>query len=274
MVKRKIVPSISARQVGRFLKEAALKPHRTRYWLTSPDKIAKPEEYQANVERVCDTYAEAQALEAQNVHVASTDEKTGIQALERKHDTKPMKPGTEERQEFEYVRHGTLTLIVSFMVASGIVATPTITEARGNTDFVEHIEATIELDAEAGWIFVADRLNMHMSEELVRAVATRCCITEDLGKKGRRGILRSLKTRRAFLEDKSHRIRFVYTPRHASWLNQVEIWFSILSRRFLKRASFTSLNDLAKRLGDFISFFNDTLAKPFRWTYTGRPLQA
>lgn len=273
VVERKIVPSISARQVGRFLSEAALKPHRSRYWLTSPDKLASPEEYQANVERICDTYAEANAFEAQNVHVVSADEKTGIQALERKHATKPMKPGQEERQEFEYMRHGTLTLIVSFMVTSGIVK-PTITETRGNIDFVEHIEATIKLDEHAGWIFVADRLNTHMSEELVRYVARCCGISDDLGEKGKRGILKSMKSRRVFLEDKSHRIRFVYTPRHASWLNQVEIWFSILSRRFLKRSSFTSLGDLAHRLGEFVTFFNDTLAKPFRWTYTGRPLQA
>lgn len=158
-VARKIVSSISARQVGRFLDDADLKPHRIAYWLTSPDKLAKPAEYQANVERVCDTYAEAQKLEGQNVHVVSTDEKTGVQALERVHATKPVKPGVEERQEWEYVRHGTLVLIVSFMVASGIVAVPTITEARGNVDFLEHIEETIELEPESGWIFVADRLN-------------------------------------------------------------------------------------------------------------------
>lgn len=273
-VEREIVPSISARHVRRLLQEAAIRPHRTRYWLTSPDKLANPEEYQANVERICDTYAEAQELEAQNVHVASTDEKTGIQALERKNPTKPVKAGVEERREFEYVRHGTLVLTVSFMVASGLIAVPTIAEARGNTDFVEHIEATIDLDSEAGWVFVADRLNTHMSEELVRMVARRCDIDDDLGKKGKRGILQSLSSRRAFLEDKSHRIRFVYTPRHASWLNQVEIWFGILSRRLLRRGSFASLDDLAKRLGDFITFFNNTLAKPFRWTYTGRPLQA
>ncbi len=83
-----------------------------------------------------------------------------------------------------------------------------------------------------------------------------------------------MKTRKRFLEDPDNRIRFVYTPRHASWLNQVEIWFSILSRRALKRASFDSLEALRKRLTDFIDYFNVVLAKPFRWTYGGRPLRA
>jgi len=172
------------------------------------------------------------------------------------------------------VRHGTLGLMVSFMVASGLVGLPTITETRGNEDFLEHIEATIDLDPAAGWVFVADRLNTHMSEELVRMVAKRCDISADLGLKGRRGILKSMKSRCAFLEDPSHRVRFVFTPRHASWLNQVEVWFSILVRRLLKRESFTSLDHLAQQIGDFIEYFNGVLAKPFRWTYGARPLQA
>ena len=79
--------------------------------------------------------------------------------------------------------------------------------------------------------------------------------------------------RKKFLEDTGHRIRFVYTPRHASWLNQVEIWFSILARRALKRASFTSIEALKQRLLDFINYFNAVLAKPFKWTYAGKPLQ-
>lgn len=269
-----IFPSISSRQVSRFLDEADLRPHRTQYWLTSPDKLANPEEYRENVQRVCDTYAQAQQLEAEGVHVVSTDEKTGIQALERKHEAKPMRPGVDERREFEYIRHGTLGIIISFMVASGLIGMPTIAESRGNSDFLEHIEATVDLDPEAGWVFVADRLNTHMSEELVQMVAKRCGIDVDLGAKGKRGILESMKSRCAFLEDPSHRIRFVFTPRHASWLNQVEIWFGILSRRLLKRESFKSLDDLSARIGEFITYFNAVLAKPFRWTYGARPLQA
>ena len=119
-----------------------------------------------------------------------------------------------------------------------------------------------------------DQLNTHKSEALVRLVAERCCIADDLGIKGKTGILKSMTSRKAFLEDSEHRIHMVYTPRHASWLNQVEIWFSILARRVLKRASFRSLGDLNERLLDFIDYFNAVLAKPFRWTYSGKPLQA
>jgi len=121
---------------------------------------------------------------------------------------------------------------------------------------------------------ITDQLDTHRAATLVELVARRCGIEDELGAKGESGILKSKQTRRAFLEDPAHRIRFVYTPRHCSWLNQVEIWFSILARRLLKRASFTSLEDLRTRVAKFIDYFNDVLAKPFRWTYTRRPLRA
>jgi transposase len=204
----------------------------------------------------------------------STDEKTGMQALERLHETKPARPGLVERVEFEYVRHGTLSLIANFDVVTGKVVSPSIGPTRTEADFVAHIDRTIETDPDAGWIFVTDQLDTHRAATLVELVARRCGIKDEIGAKGKSGILKSKKTRRAFLEDPAHRIRFVYTPRHCSWLNQVEIWFSILARRLLKRASFTSLEDLRSRTAKFIDYFNDVLAKPFRWTYTGRPLRA
>lgn len=226
------------------------------------------------MEKLCDTYLNAPDLAAEGAHIISTDEKTGMQALERLHQTKPARPGLVERVEFEYIRHGTLSLIANFDVVTGKIVSPTIGPTRTEVDFVAHIDRTIETDPQATWIFVADQLDTHKSAGLVELVARRCGIRDDLGKKGSTGILKSKKTRRAFLEDASHRIRFVYTPRHCSWLNQVEIWFSILARRLLKRSSFTSLDDLRERVLAFIEYFNKVLSKPFRWTFTGRPLQA
>ncbi len=204
----------------------------------------------------------------------STDEKTGIQALERLHPTQPPRPGKTERIEFEYCRHGTLTLIANFDVATGKAIHPTVGPTRTEEDFAAHIGRTIETDPDATWIFVLDQLNTHKSEALVRLVAERCGVASDLGTKGKNGVLKTMATRKAFLAAAEHRIRFVYTPRHTSWLNQVEIWFSILTRRALKRASFPSLVALEQRLIEFIHYFNAVLAKPFRWTYAGKPLRA
>lgn len=197
-----------------------------------------------------------------------------MQALERLHETKPSRPGLVERVEFEYSRRGTLCLVANFDVVTGRVVSPSIGPTRTEADFVTHIETTIDTDPNGRFIFIVDQLNTHMSASLVEMVARRCGIDVDLGAKGKAGILESMKTRRAFLEDESHRIRFVYTPRHCSWLNQVEIWFSILTRRLLKRSSFASCDALRKRLLAFVDYFNAVLAKPFKWTYTGRPLQA
>jgi hypothetical protein len=197
---------------------------------------------------------------------------TGIQALERIAPTRPMKPGQVERREFEYTRHGTQCLIGNFEVTTGQVIAPTVHPTRTEEDFAAHIAQTVATDPGAGWIFVADNLTTHCSESLVRYVAEACAIPTALGTKGRRGVLKSVATRKAFLTDASHRIRFVYVPKHTSWLNQIEIWFSILVRRVIKRGNFTSAEDLRKKILAFIDYFNRTLAKPFKWTFTGRPL--
>lgn len=162
---------------------------------------------------------------------------TGIQALERLFPKKAMKPKRVERIEFEYIRHGSLSLIANWHIAKGQVMTPSLGATRTEKDFCQHISQTIDTDSDAGWIFIADNLNTHQSESLVRLVAQRCGISDDLGIKGKSGILKSMATRAAFLSDESHRLRFVYIPKHTSRLNQIECWFSILVRRLLQRSS-------------------------------------
>jgi transposase len=271
--KRGIVVAISPSQVRRLLKQADLHPHRCRYWLNAPEKDQS--HFAQEVQQVCATYAAAvQRYRQENTHTHSTDEKTGIQALEPIAPTKGMKPGLEKRREFEYQRNGTLALIVSFHIVTGTIFTATVGPTRTEADFVQHVSSVVAKDPQAGHIFVVDQLNTHSSEGLVRLVAKHCGIAaETLGKKGQHGILKSVPSRQAFLKDLSHRIRFVYTPKHTSWLNQVEIWFSVLSRRLLKRGNFTSVDDLKQQLLDFIAYFNKTLAKPYKWTFTGRVLQ-
>ncbi len=196
---------------------------------------------------------------------------TGIQALERIAPTKPMRPGQVERREFEYARHGTLSLIANFDVVTGQVVMPSLGPTRTEADFAAHIAHTIDTDPEAVWLFITDQLNTHQSEALVRLVAERCGLDVDLGVKGKSGVLQSMASRTAFLNEKTHRIQFVYVPKHTSWLNQIEIWFSILVRRVIKRGNFRSVDALQERILAFVAYFNQT-AKPFRWTYTGRPL--
>lgn len=276
VIQRGIVESMSPSTVRELLRQAELKPHQSRYWLNSPEARRDPEGFKQHVQVVCGCYHEALTLYvAHHTHTVSVDEKTGMQALAPIAPTQPMRPGQVERREFEYTRNSTLTLIGNFHVATGQVIAPTLGPTRTEADFARHIAATVATDPQAGWIFVADQLNTHVSESLVRYVARACGIAEDtLGTKGKAGILKSVATRKAFLMERRHRIRFVYTPKHASWLNQVEIWFSILVRRVLKRGSFPSVAALRQRILDFMDYVNRTLAKPFRWTYTGRPLQA
>ena len=222
---------------------------------------------------ICDLYEEAGKEGENRKNIVSVDEKTGIQALKRKHSMLPMKPGQVEKREFEYERNGTQALIATFNVVNGQVF-GTVGDTRTEIDFANHLKQVIATDLDGEWVIILDQLNTHKSESMVRLVAQYCDMDIELGEKGESGILKSMVTRAEFLENVAHRIRFVYTPIHTSWLNQIEIWFSILARRILKRGSFSTTRELKKRILDFIAYFNRTLAKPFKWTYAGRPLVA
>ena len=240
--------------------------------MTPPPKDAQ---FDAQVSDICGVYREAPALAVQGDRVVTTDELTGIQALERKHPGLPLASGKVERREFEYIRHGTCTAILSRDVVTGQVIAPSLGPRRTEGDFLAHVRGVVATDPQARqWHFVVDNLNTHQSESLVRWVAEESDLDLDVGEKGKAGILHTQASRAAFLSDATHRIVFHSTPKHSSWLNQIEIWLSILVRKLLKRGSFTSVADLQAKILRFIDYYNRTMAKPFKWTYQGKPLVA
>jgi transposase len=271
-IARKIVEDISVSQVGRFLQQAAVQPHRKKMWLNTTEK--DPQKFQAEVENVCRTYLEAPAKAVTDgTHTVSVDEATSLQAIERNAPDKPAQPDSIPKQEFEYTRHGTTTLTAGLDVVTGMIVCPTLEQTRTEPEFVKHIARTVDTDPAGEWIFVVDCLNTHMSESLVKFVAQRCGLPETLGKKSTSGILESMATRKEFLSDVNHRIRFVYLPKHSSWLNQIEIVFGIIHRKLLRSGNFTSVTDLESQLQAFMDYYNKTMAHPFAWTYTGKPVQ-
>lgn len=200
--------------------------------------------------------------------VSSSDEKTGIQAISHSQTT-PMKQGKAKRVESEYKRNGTTCLIASKEISTGRLNAFTLGQTRKEGDYLGHIQDIVASGPGKKHIIICDQLNTHKSESLVRWVAEKIKYPYDLGSKGKAGILKSQKTRMGFLEMESHEIRFLYTPKHCSWMNQIENWFGILQRKVITQGEFPSVADLEEKIRGFIQYYSDNLAKPMKWKFDG-----
>ena len=215
---------------------------------------------------VTQLYLATPALARQGIAVFSVDEKTSIQALQRLLPDLPMIPGIPQRIEHEYVRHGTLCLTAAFNVATGVVH-GSLTPDRPSPVFARFIDALCRDGAtDAPEIhLVMDQLNTHWSHDLCQVVAQHSNLDYDAQAHP------TGDDRRKFLMRDDKRVVVHYTPKHASWLNQIEIWFSVLVRKLLQRETFASIQQLEKGILAFIAYYNRYLAHPYRWTYTGTP---
>lgn len=230
-VERETGVLLSISEVGRILRSEGLRPHKMQLWLHSPDP-----DFRKKVKVICDLYR----VPPPGARVVCVDEKTSIQALSRKHPTKPPRPGRAGRREFEYVRHKTRTLIAAFDVATGKVFGQ-CRARRTATDLDAFMDA-LALRYPTGDVYVVwDNLNTHHGDKW-----------------------------QAFSERHGGRFHFVYTPLHASWVNQVEIWFGILQRRVLRYGEFNNVTELSEQIEGFIAHWNLVEAHPFRWTFRGR----
>jgi len=224
---------------------------------------------------ISELYINASESESQEIHIYSTDEKMGIQAREHKNPSISMKQGQVERIDPEYIRHGTSGIIASRNVATGEIIKPMVQPTRTEEDFAQHIKNVIALNPNHKHIFILDNLNTHKSESLVRLIAHIEGIPEStLGKKEKKGILKNQNSRETFLSDILHKVRLVFTPKHCSWLNQIECWFGLITRRLLnRRSNFLSIADLEQKIIAFIDYYNKFLKKAFNWNYKGKILK-
>jgi transposase len=261
LVNRHADEAITRSTIWRVLHEADLKPHRSVYWLNSHDA-----DFDRKAQEICQLYVQAPQLYQHGELVICCDEKTGMQILQRKHPTIPVAPGKPEKREHEYIRHGTRCLIASFIVPTGKVVC-NLGRTRTSVDFAAHVAQVVSrFPQQQRFHWIVDNLNTHASLELCQLMAH----LNDLPFRLRD--LRTLTQRRAFLSDPEHKHVFHYTPKHGSWLNQVELWFSTLARRWLKRGDFASAEEFEARLIGYIEDHNSHRAHPYRWTYTGQPL--
>ena len=263
-----LVETISPSSVNRILNEVDVRPHKKVYWLNSKDKYENKEEYDRKVEIFNGIYRWAEELRdsgnTEGIHIISVDEMTGIQALGRPFADKPTRPGQVRKVEFEYIRNGTTSLIAGMDVIGGLILPPYLGPTRTEYDFTQAVESWIAQDPDGQYVFMVDNLNTHKSESLVLAVAKHEGIDRVLlGEKGRFGILKSMETREAFLSDESRRIRFVYTPKHCSWLNQIEIWFGKLNQKLLSVMCYDSVQELEDSIRKYIEQYNELFAHPY-----------
>ena len=233
-LQRGVVPQISRSQLQRILQAGDLRPHRVRQWLHSPDP-----QFRQKVNAICALYRRA----PQGSVVLSIDEKTGIQAIERKHADRAPAPGRARRREFEYVRHGTQALIAALDVHSGRVM-GCCTDRRTQADLLAFMEQVARAHPKGRVHVVWDNLNTHRAQ----------AVWDD------------------FNVRHDHRFVFHFTPLHASWVNQIELLFGIYARRVLRHASHSSIGQLRERTDAFVAQRNQA-PKPFKWTFAGFELQ-
>ena len=266
---QQIVRSIAVSRVNEFLRLVKLKPQHRKGWCFTTEKDRQL--FNTQVQQVCEAYLHAAERQPEGTHTVCVDEMTSLQANQRRAETKLPGPDQIGKVECQYTRHGTLSLTGSWDVVAGQMIETTVDESRNAEDFALHIRKTVATAVDDEWVFVMDNLNTHYGEPTVRAVADLIGIDQsELGdKKKRQGILGSTATRREFLTDARHRIRFVFLPKHSSWLNQIEIIFGVIAKRVMRHGNFTSKTDLRDKLFSFIDYFNRTYAKPVDWTYDG-----